>query len=98
MRLGGERIKFEGFGRSNYKSKEIAEALRTVEKAMLLHLCYPVTSTVLPLVENRRKSPKLHLLDTGLLNHFAGIQSRILSAPEIDGVFEGKVAEHITGQ
>ncbi len=34
----GKRIKFEGFGKSSYHGREIGEALRTLEKAMLLHL------------------------------------------------------------
>jgi predicted AAA+ superfamily ATPase len=31
----GKRIKFQGFGKSTYKSREMGEALRTLEKALL---------------------------------------------------------------
>ncbi|MCD4772858.1 MAG: AAA family ATPase [Bacteroidales bacterium] len=98
LRLAGDRIKFEGFGESNYKSKDIGEAFKTLEKTFLLQLNYPTTNVKVPLIENKRKSPKLQLLDTGILNYFAGIQNQILTSNNIDNVFEGKIAEHIVGQ
>ena len=98
VRLAGERIKFEGFASSNYKSKDIGEGFRILEKSFLLSLVYPTTNTNLPMIENTRKSPKLHILDTGILNYFAGIQLMILNNDLIDTVFEGKIAEHIVGQ
>ena len=39
----GERIKFAGFGESAYSSKEVGEAMRTLRKALILHLTYPTT-------------------------------------------------------
>jgi predicted AAA+ superfamily ATPase len=98
LRIAGERIKFEGFGGGKYKSKEIGEALRMLEKTMLITLVYPSEATRLPLLENKKKSPRLQLLDTGMLNYFAGVQLQILQNPNIDDVFEGKIAEHIVGQ
>ena len=32
----GQRITFAGFGQSNYRSREIGEALRTLQRAMLI--------------------------------------------------------------
>lgn len=98
IKLAGERIKFEGFASSNYKSKDVGECFRILEKTFLLSLVYPTTNTKLPIIENKRKSPKLHILDTGILNYFAGVQLMILNNDLIDGVFEGKIAEHIVGQ
>ena len=40
----GKRIKFEGFGNAAYKSREMGESLRTLEKALLLQLIYPCTT------------------------------------------------------
>lgn len=40
----GKRIKFQNFGSSSYKSREMGEALRTLEKTLLIHLIYPQTS------------------------------------------------------
>ena len=98
IKLAGERIKFEGFAQSNYKSKDVSECFRILEKTFFLHLVYPTTATKIPAIENLKKSPKLHILDTGIINKFAGVQSQILSNTKIDSVFEGKIAEHITGQ
>ncbi len=98
IKMAGERIKFEGFASSNYKSKEIGEGFRTLEKTYFLSLVYPTTNTKVPFIENKRKSPKLHILDTGILNYFAGVQLMILNNDLIDTLFEGKIAEHIVGQ
>lgn len=98
VKLAGERIKFEGFAQSNYKSKDVAECFRILEKTFLIQLVYPCTSSTIPIIENLRKSPKLHILDTGIINKFAGVQLQILSNNKMDNVFEGKIAEHIVGQ
>ena len=37
--------------------QEVPEAIRTLEKMMLLHLIYPTTNTQLPIVPDFRKSP-----------------------------------------
>ncbi|MCY7357239.1 MAG: AAA family ATPase [Rudanella sp.] len=94
----GNRIKFQNFGQSNYGSREVGEAIRTIEKALLLYLVYPCMGTSLPLFPDRKKSPRLQLLDTGLMNHLAGIQKEIIGTPSLDLVYQGKVAEHIVGQ
>jgi predicted AAA+ superfamily ATPase len=94
----GKRIKFEGFGNSNYKSREMGEVLRTLQKAMLLHLIYPNTGTSLPLLPNLKKSPRLQLLDTGLMNYFVGIQKEILSTKDLSAVYHGTMIEHLIGQ
>jgi len=94
----GQRIKFQHFGNSNYRSREVGEAFRTLEKAMLLQLVYPANNTELPINANLRKSPRLQVLDTGLLNYSAGIQEEIFGSKELDSVYEGTVSEHIVGQ
>lgn len=94
----GNRIKFQGFGNSNYKSREMGEALRILEKAMLLTLIYPSSSMTVPLQTNLKKSPKLQFLDTGMLNYFAGFQKELFGKQQIDTIYQGKIAEHIVGQ
>jgi uncharacterized protein len=94
----GKRIKFQGFGNSNYGSREAGEALRTLEKSMLLHLVYPTTNTSVPIIPDKRKSPRLQVLDTGMLNHFAGLQKEIISSTDLDSVYQGMVLEHMAGQ
>ena len=94
----GKRIKFQGFGNSGYKSREMGEALKVLEKAMLIYLVYPSSSVKVPLVPNTRKAPKLQVLDTGMLNYFGGFQKEIFGTNDIDSVYQGKIAEHIVGQ
>jgi len=92
------RICFEGFGRSRYRSREMSEALKTLEKAMLVYLMYPTVATSLPIEPDLRKSPRLHIVDTGLVNYFAGVQKELFGTQNLNSVYEGKIAEHIVGQ
>lgn len=94
----GKRIKFHGFGHSTYSSKEISEALRILEKAMLVTLIYPTTSTQPPLEPDYKKSPRLQFLDTGLVNYFAGLQSYYFTMQDLSSIYQGFLAEHIVGQ
>lgn len=94
----GKRIKFQNFGNSSYKSREMGEAMRALEKALLIHLVYPQTSPVLPLLPDLSKSPRLHILDTGMLNFFVGLQQEILGTTDLNNVYQGTVIEHIVGQ
>jgi predicted AAA+ superfamily ATPase len=98
FQYAGKRITFEKFGGSVFRSREMGEAFKTLEKAFLLHLVYPVTSTRLPMEEKLRKSPKLIMLDTGLVNYSAGIQKELFSSKIIDEDYYGNIAEQIIGQ
>jgi uncharacterized protein len=94
----GKRIKFQHFGRSNYNSKEVGEALRTLEKTFLLSLIYPNISTTLPLLPDLKKSPRLQVLDTGLGNYFLGVQAEILGTDDLSKMHQGTIIEHLVGQ
>jgi predicted AAA+ superfamily ATPase len=94
----GKRIKFQGFGKSAYGSREIGESLRTLEKTLLLNLVYPTTGTRLPIIPELQKSPRLHLLDTGLINFSVGIQKEIIGTNDLNTVYNGTVIEHLVGQ
>ncbi|NOX17373.1 MAG: ATP-binding protein [Chlorobi bacterium] len=94
----GKRIKFEGFGDSKYKYREVKDALATLEKAMLIQLLFPTVSTTPPISEKFRKSPKIHLLDTGLVNYFAGAQREFILNRYLEDIYSGTIAEHIVGQ
>jgi uncharacterized protein len=94
----GNRIKFEGFGRSSYRSREMGEALRTLQRAMVLFLLYPTTCTEIPLVPDHRKSPRLQFLDTGLLNHAVGLQACFFEHDDLHAFHRGRLAEHVVGQ
>lgn len=94
----GKRIKFEGFGSSNYGSREMGEALRTLQKALLVYLIYPHTGYGLPIIPDLKKSPRLHVLDTGLLNYFVGIQKEMIGTTDLNDVYKGTMVEHLVGQ
>jgi len=94
----GTRITFTGFGQSNYRSREVGEALRTLEKALLLHLLYPTTATQIPIRPDMRKAPRLQFLDTGLLNYFAGLQDQYFLHADLHSFYRGLLAEHIVAQ
>jgi predicted AAA+ superfamily ATPase len=93
-----QRIKFERFGESNYRSRETGEAFRLLEKAMLLELSYPYSGYRLPVIPELKRSPKLLWLDTGLVNYVAGLQKELFGTKDISEAWRGKVAEQITGQ
>ena len=93
----GERISFQGFGGSNFRSREMADALRTLEQAMLLFLLYPTTAGEPPALPDRRKSPRLLYLDTGLMNYRAGLQTGFLSGG-LGALYRGRLPEHVVGQ
>lgn len=92
------RIKFQGFGKSNYGSKEVGEAFRLLEKTMLLRLVYPSVETKPPLVPDLRKSPRLQFLDTGLVNYVAGLQENLFGQHQLNEIYEGRIIEHVAGQ
>ena len=94
----GQRIKFERFGESDYRSREVGEAFRLLEKAMLLEPVYPYSGYKVPVIPELKRSPKLLWLDTGIVNYVAGIQKEIFNVKDITDAWRGKVAEHIVGQ
>ena len=94
----GNRIIFNKFGHTEYKSREVGNSLRMLERAMLLYLRYPVIGVKLPLQQDFNKSPRLQFLDTGMLCYSVGAQAALISDEKIDAVFDGMIAEHVVGQ
>ena len=98
MNYAGQRIKFEKFGESDYRSREMGESFRLLEKTMLIELVYPVSQAVFPLLPNLKKSPRLYWLDIGLVNYATGTQYEVFSAQDISGAWRGISAEIVVGQ
>jgi len=94
----GKRISFAGFGNSNYRSREAGEALKILERAMLLYLFYPTTKTEIPIIQNKKKSPRLQFFDTGILNFVSGLQQYFFNFDNLHAFYKGLLAEHIVGQ
>ena len=93
-----QRITLGNFANSSYKSREMGEAFRTLEKTMLLELVYPSTSTRLPASPDLKRSPKLIWNDTGLVNYAAKIQTEIFDSKDMLDAYRGKIAEQIVAQ
>ena len=94
----GQQITFSNFADSNYKSREMGEGFRTLERAMLLELAYPATAAKLPIIGNQRRMPKLLWLDCGLASASTKVKQEILRADNLQDVWRGAYAEQIVGQ
>ena len=94
----GKRITFERFGNSAYKSREVGNALRTLERAMLLYLRYPSTAVQPPLIPDLKRKPRLQMVDTGLLNFAAGLQAQYFGVKDLNALYKGLLSEHIVAQ
>jgi predicted AAA+ superfamily ATPase len=98
FREGGTKVTFERFGGSIYRSREMKEAFRVVEKTMLIKLVYPCISVQIPVKPNLARKPRLHVLDTGLINHSLKIMGELVFNDDISETHRGIIAEHIVGQ
>lgn len=96
--FSGETITLGNFANSGYKSREVGEAFRLLEKAMLLELVYPVSSTQLPIIPETKRMPKLIWFDTGLVNYQTGIRKEIIGSTDMVDSWRGHIAEQITAQ
>ncbi|MEZ2446191.1 ATP-binding protein [Chitinophaga sp. RCC_12] len=93
-----ERVKFQGFGNSNYRSREVGEAFRTLDDAKIIRLIYPTTDLHPPLKTDLKKSPRLQFLDTGLVNYSLGIQLEMLAMDDLNSAYKGAVIPHLITQ
>jgi hypothetical protein len=96
--MAGRVISFNCFAGSEYKSREMGEAFRTLEKAMLLELVYPVTQTCLPILPEKKRFSKLIWLDNGLVNYAANIQNEVFGSKDILDAWRGHLAEQVVAQ
>ncbi len=93
-----QRIKFQNFGNSNYKSREVGEAMRNLDRALILKLIYPTTDIEPPLKPDFRKSPRVQLLDTGIVNYSLGVQADMLMMNDFSNAYLGAIIPHIITQ
>ena len=97
-KFAAERITLSGFAGSSYKSREMSEAFRTLEKTFILELCHPTTDTLVPITKDLKRSPKLLWLDCGLVNYAANVQKELFGSTDILDAWRGKIAEQIVAQ
>lgn len=92
------RVTFQGFGKSNYRSREVGESFRALDDAKVIQLIYPGNSVDFPLTADYRKSPRLQFLDTGLLNFALGIQADLLAIDDLSNSYRGALLPHLVTQ
>jgi len=97
-KYAAERITLGGFASSSYKSREMGEAFRALEKTFILELCYPTTDTLVPITKDLKRSPRLFWLDCGLVNYAANVQKEVFGSSDILDAWRGKIAEQIVAQ
>jgi hypothetical protein len=94
----GQRITYEKFGESSYRSREIKEAFDILERALIVYRAMPSTSTQLPVIEKLRKAPKLFFLDVGLTNYRIGFKEFFSNRQSLDNVYQGRISEQVAAQ
>lgn len=92
------RIKFQHFGNSNYKSREVGEVFRNLDDARIIQLIYPTTDTEAPIKPDLKKSPRLQFLDTGLINNELNIQAEMLAMEDLNNAYRGAIVPHMLMQ
>lgn len=93
-----DRITLAGFGNSNYKSREVSEALLALDKARLIQTIYPTISTIPPQEIDSKRKPRLQFLDTGLLNYIMKIQAEFIGITSLNDFYRGKIIQHLVYQ
>jgi predicted AAA+ superfamily ATPase len=93
-----DRITFSRFGNSNYKYREVGEALRSLDKSRLLQLVYPTINLEPPQEIDFTRKPRLQFLDTGLLNYALGVQSQMIGLTDMNDFYRGKIIQHVVYQ
>lgn len=93
-----QRIKFQNFGNSNYRSREVSEAFRNLDAAKIIQLIYPTTDFLAPVKPDVKKSPRLQFLDTGLINYDLKIQADLLALKDLSNAYKGAIIPHIITQ
>jgi len=93
-----QRVKFQGFGGSDYKSREVKSAFQKLENAHVVRLIKPVTNVDFPVFDNLKKAPRLQFLDTGLVNNALGVQSQFIGVDDLSSAYKGAIIPHIITQ
>lgn len=92
------RIIFNNFGNSSFKTREVKEAINALEKAKILELIYPTTNVSLPALPDFKKSPRLQYLDVGLVNFQLGLHRELLLINDLNDASRGKLIQQVVMQ
>ena len=92
-KIAGQIYKYENFGDSGYQSREISEAIKLLQKTMLLKEVQSINSINLPFIYKTKRAKKMIWLDIGIANNANNIDLNILK-----GEYKGKIMEQFVGQ
>lgn len=93
-----QRVTFQNFGNSNYRSREVGEAFRSLDDAKVIQLIYPTTSVDFPIIPDFRKKPRLQFLDIGLVNHGLNIQYELIGMKDLSKAYKGALIPQLVTQ
>lgn len=93
-----DRIVYEKFGNSNYKSREVGDALRALNLAKIIRLIYPSTNLKPPINVDLKKRPRLQFLDTGLLNQILLHQGEMIGIDDLNDFYKGRIIQQLIFQ
>jgi uncharacterized protein len=93
-----QRVTFQNFGNSNYKSREVGEAFRSLDDAKVIQLIYPTTQVDFPIIPDFRKKPRLLFLDIGLVNHGLNVQHELIGVKDLSNSYKGALIPQIVFQ
>lgn len=96
--LEHERFKYEGFGGSTYRSRDVREALEALEMARVLRIVRPTSSMKPPPFPKSKARPRLQFLDTGLLNHATELHNQTAAIEDLSTAYRGYLALHVVTQ
>src|SRR5690606_32952208 len=93
-----QRIKFKNIGNYNYKSEEVREALMDLYTEKHIRMINPTTSMIPPIISDYKKSPRLQVLDTGIVNYALGIAHELLKSDDLSDSYKGALIPHLINQ
>lgn len=96
--FAGERITYEKFGGSVYRSREMSAAFAVLEQAMIVRQVSATKSDRLPIIGEKKRAKKLLYLDSGLVSFRNNIQAEYIKMNDLNDLYRGKIAEQIVGQ
>lgn len=91
--IAGSIYKYENFGDSEYRGREIREAIDSLQRIMLLKEIPSINSTNMPFIPKLKRGKKMIWLDIGIVNHVNNTQLDIMS-----GNYKGRMMEQYVGQ
>lgn len=92
-KMAGGTYKYENFGDSQYRGREISGAINLLQKVMLLKEVPSINSINLPFIHKIKRAKKMIWLDIGIVNFANNIHLDILK-----GEYKGRIMEQFVGQ